>query len=241
MIQFITGISAATAHVLSGPDHLAAVTPLAIESKKKSWGIGLAWGIGHTLGILIIGVLFLLFRDIIPVEAISAHSEQLVGVMLILIGLWAILKVKLNIFPKKHAHPHIHKDNNEEFVHIHQHDHEHDHVHSETKSHKHIHLKSHRQNVVAALGVGVFHGVAGVSHLFAILPTLALPSTYDAVMYLTGFGVGTIGAMVIFSALLGFVAVKTSEQKRARAYTILRIAGGLVAIVIGIWWIMQTV
>jgi len=241
MIQFITGISAAAAHVLSGPDHLAAVTPLAIESKKKSWSIGFSWGIGHTIGVLIIGVLFLLFRDIIPVEAISAHSEQLVGVMLILIGLWAILKIRLSIFPKKHTHPHIHKNEAGDFVHIHQHDHDHEHIHSEKKSHKHTHEKSHRQNVFAAFGVGVFHGVAGVSHLIAILPTLALPSTYDAVMYLTGFGVGTIGAMVIFSLLLGFIAEKTSEQKRAKAYTILRIVGGLLAIVIGVWWIVQTV
>ena len=240
MIQFITGISAATAHVLSGPDHLAAITPLAIESKKKSWGIGLAWGIGHTLGILIIGILFLLFRDIIPIEAISEHSEQLVGVMLILIGLWAILKVRLKIFPKKHAHPHIHKNESGDFVHIHKHDHDDAHVHSDKIAHKHAHQKSYRQNVFAALGVGVFHGVAGVSHLLAILPTLALPSTFDAVMYLTGFGVGTIGSMVVFSAILGFVAEKTSEQKRAKAYTILRIAGGLVAILIGVWWIMQT-
>ena len=241
MLQLITGISAAVAHVLSGPDHLAAVTPLAIESKKRSWGIGLAWGIGHTLGILIIGVLFILFRDVIPVESISGHSEQLVGVMLILIGLWAILKVRFKIFPKKHAHPHIHKNDAGEFVHIHKHDHDLDHSHSEKISHKHPHQKSYRQNISAALGVGVFHGVAGVSHLIAILPTLALPSTFDAVMYLTGFGIGTIGAMVLFSAILGFIALKTSEQKRARTYTILRIAGGSVAILIGIWWIMQTV
>lgn len=241
MLQLLTGISAAAAHVLSGPDHLAAVTPLAIETKKRSWGVGMAWGIGHTLGILIIGVLFLFFRDVIPVEAISGHSEQLVGIMLILIGLWAILKVHLKIFPKKHAHPHIHKNESGEFVHIHKHDHDLDHSHSKKISHKHSHQKSYRQNVMAALGVGVFHGIAGVSHLIAILPTLALPSTLDAVMYLTGFGIGTIGSMIIFSAILGFVALKTSEQKRARTYTILRIAGGSVAILIGIWWIMQTV
>jgi ABC-type nickel/cobalt efflux system permease component RcnA len=190
---------------------------------------------------MIIGVLFLLFRDVVPVEAISAHSEQLVGGMLILIGLWAILKVRLKIFPKKHAHPHIHKNDSGEFVHIHKHDHDHDHTHSEKIAHKHSHHKSYRQNITAALGVGVFHGVAGVSHLIAILPTLALPSTYDAVMYLTGFGIGTIGAMVLFSVILGFVAEKTSEQKRAKAYTILRIAGGSVAIVIGVWWVFQTI
>ena len=35
------GIIAAVLHVISGPDHLAAVTPFAIESKKKAWKVGL--------------------------------------------------------------------------------------------------------------------------------------------------------------------------------------------------------
>jgi len=241
MLQLLTGLSAAAAHVLSGPDHLAAVTPLAIESKKRSWGIGMAWGIGHTLGILIIGVLFILFRDVIPVEAISEHSEQLVGVMLILIGMWAIFKAYLNFMPKKHAHPHIHKNEGGEYVHIHKHDHGQEHSHSDTNAHKHKHDKSYRQNVKASLGVGVFHGLAGVSHLLAILPTLALPTKLDAALYLTGFGIGTIGAMVLFSVMLGFVAIKASKAKMTRAYTVLRIAGGSVAILIGIWWILLSV
>ncbi len=241
MINLITGLIAAMAHVLSGPDHLAAVTPLAIESKNKSWRIGMAWGIGHTLGILLIGVLFLLFRDFIPVEKISAYSEQIVGVMLILIGLWAIAKAGLRLRSKKHAHPHIHKTGEGEFVHIHEHNHNTEHVHSKPEAHKHTHQKQHRQNMKTSLGIGIFHGLAGVSHLFAILPTLALPSRLDATLYLSGFGLGTIAAMIIFSAILGFISLKTSSSGRSKAFRILRIAGGLVAIIVGIWWILSTV
>jgi cation transport ATPase len=240
MINLITGIIAAIAHVLAGPDHLAAVTPLAIESKNRSWGIGLAWGIGHTLGILIIGILFLLFRDLIPVEKISEHSEQLVGVMLILIGLWAIAKAGLKIRSKKHAHPHIHKTEAGEFVHIHEHDHNVEHAHSKPEAHKHSHQKQHRQNIRASLGIGIFHGLAGVSHLLAILPTLALPTRLDASLYLSGFGLGTISAMVLFSALLGFISMKTSMSGRAVAFRVLRVLGGAAAIIVGVWWIYST-
>ena len=45
----IAGIIASMLHVISGPDHLAAVMPFAIESKKKAWKIGLFWGFGHIL------------------------------------------------------------------------------------------------------------------------------------------------------------------------------------------------
>lgn len=240
MINLITGLIAAIAHVLSGPDHLAAVTPLAIESKNKSWRIGMAWGIGHTIGILIIGMLFLLFRDIIPVEMISEYSEQIVGVMLILIGVWAVMKAGFKIRSKKHAHPHIHKAENGEYVHIHKHDHSTEHVHSKPEAHRHIHTRQHRQNMQASLGIGIFHGLAGVSHLFAILPTLALPSRLDAGYYVTGFGLGTLAAMIIFSALLGYISLKVSASRRAAAFKSLRVAGGVAAIGIGIWWIISS-
>ncbi len=237
MINLFTGIIAAMAHVLAGPDHLAAVTPLAIEAKKKSWLIGMAWGIGHTLGIVIIGVLFLLFREVIPVEKISEYSEQIVGVMLILIGAWAIYKA---IYAGRHAHPHVHKSSKGEFMHIHEHDHHNHHDHTNPEAHDHDHYKQHKQNMRTSLGIGIFHGLAGVSHLFAILPTLALPSRWDASLYLSGFGLGTIAAMILFSAILGFISLRTSSSGRLNAFRALRIFGGVAAIGVGIWWIVST-
>ena len=80
-LPLIAGIIASILHVVSGPDHLAAVTPIAIETKRKVWRIGFLWGAGHLLGMLIIGILFLLFKEVIPVETISGYSEQLVAIV----------------------------------------------------------------------------------------------------------------------------------------------------------------
>ena len=38
------GLIASILHVIAGPDHLAAVAPFAIESKRKAWKIGLFLG-----------------------------------------------------------------------------------------------------------------------------------------------------------------------------------------------------
>ncbi len=100
-ITFLLGIVASATHVMTGPDHLAAVTPLAIENKKKSWIVGMSWGIGHTIGLLMIGGLFYLFREVFPVKIISEYSEIIVGIILIIIGMWAFYKL-LN----KHNHKH---------------------------------------------------------------------------------------------------------------------------------------
>jgi len=138
------------------------------------------------------------------------------------------------------VHPHVHKSEKGEVVHIHKHDHSTNHTHLGPDAHRHTHLKQHRQNVKASLGIGIFHGLAGVSHLLAILPTLALPDNFEASMYLTGFAAGTISAMVLFSALLGFVSEKTSATGRSQFFLILRICGGAAAICVGLWWIYST-
>ena len=231
MIQLISGLIASSMHVISGPDHLAAVTPLAIESKKKAWTVGLFWGIGHLLGMLLIGGLFMLFRDLIPVEKISVYSEQLVGIVLIGVGLWAILKVYLRP-SKSHKHPHYHTDP-EPHVHIH------NHRHHDEFTHDHTHKNVQRQTNITALGIGTLHGFAGISHFLLILPTLALPSLFDAAMYLTGFGAGTILAMAIYAFILGWFSARTSKAPGHRTFNILRISGGLIAIAVGIYWLMM--
>ena len=55
-VGVFAGIIAAVLHVISGPDHLAAVTPFAVESKKKAWN----WIRFMVIGIMLtVGLLFI--------------------------------------------------------------------------------------------------------------------------------------------------------------------------------------
>ena len=235
MIPIFTGIIASSIHVIAGPDHLAAVTPLAIENKEKSWKVGVSWGIGHVLGMLLIGGLFLLFKDFIPVEAISGYSEQFVGIVLVLIGLWALYKA----FKKKegkHSHPHIHS---KPLPHMHVHKHEHD---DKIGEHAHDHKSNPvKQNNMAAFLVGTLHGFAGISHLLLVIPTLSFPSVFDSAMYLSGFAIGTIATMGIFALVLGVISLRTSLAHNHNLFKYLRIFGGIFAIGIGIFWFFSTI
>jgi sulfite exporter TauE/SafE len=230
------GIIAATAHVLSGPDHLAAVGPLAVNVKIRAWLIGMAWGIGHLIGMLLVGVLFYYFRELIPVEFISENSEKIVGGLLIIIGLWSLARLLNFNASTKHKHVHTHKTNEGDiFVH------KHHHHHKDKSVHIHVHKKHERQTYWAALGIGIIHGLAGVSHFISLLPTLAFPSNFDSALYLIGFGFGTILAMVVFSVILGFVAKKASKQKRDTLLKIITGIVGISAIIVGIYWILSTI
>jgi len=103
MFAFFAGLAAGLLHVFSGPDHLAAVAPLAADGDRNHWKTGLQWGFGHTAGVLMIAALLLLVREQLPLDAISAYSERIVGVALIAVGGWGIWKASRQT-PKTHSH-----------------------------------------------------------------------------------------------------------------------------------------
>jgi len=88
----IAGFVAGVVHVLSGPDHLAAVAPLAMDRGTRAWRTGLQWGLGHCAGVILIGVLALLFREMLPLDWLSLWSERLVGLLLVGVGAWGMCK-----------------------------------------------------------------------------------------------------------------------------------------------------
>jgi len=260
MLTFLTGFIASMAHVVTGPDHLAAVSPLAIDSRKKSWIIGLAWGLGHTLGMLLIGLLFVLFKEFLPIDAIAKYSETVIGFLLIGIGIWALVRIYLRHSHGNRPHGHFH-DKPFLYAHIHKHTHEpkpvheHHHPHAPATEHKHSHVHPHPhghghehelqpapkvgRNAITALSIGVIHGFAGFSHLFALLPSLALPTVMASVIYITAFAAGTIVTMIIFSFIMGMVAFQSFVRNKQLFLKWFTFAGAMLAIAIGILWLVH--
>lgn len=234
MLEFslFAGLLASIIHVITGPDHLAAVLPFAIETKKKAWKIGLFWGIGHLIGMITIGILFVIFKEIIPIEKISEHSEQLVGIVLIGIGVWAIYK----IFKKQEQHKHLHIHSEEHPV-IHEHSHEHSHTHS----HEHTHSKPVKQSYFASLSIGVLHGLAGIAHFLIFLPVLGFESRMDSILYIVGFAIGTVLAMTTFAFVIGKISASSQTSHNTSFFNGIRLAGGLIAIIVGFYWMFNTI
>jgi ABC-type nickel/cobalt efflux system permease component RcnA len=240
MLTFLTGFIASAAHVVTGPDHLAAVTPLAISSRRKSWMVGFSWGLGHTTGMLLIGLLFVLFKEYLPIGSISKHSETVIGVLLIGIGGYAILRTYIRHSHGNRPHSHFHT---RPFLYAHIHRHTHGNTSSKQRGsdHDHEHTGFVRQNVLAALLIGIVHGFAGFSHLFALLPSLALPTVSDTIIYIVAFATGTILTMVFFAFILGVVAFRADAENKKVFLKWFTLAGGFLAICIGILWLIHPV
>jgi sulfite exporter TauE/SafE len=217
VIIVAAGIGAGLIHVFSGPDHLAAIAPLAMKREREAWRTGLRWGMGHASGVAFVGILSLILRKMLPVELISNWSDRLVGALLIGIGLWTLRKALLI-----HTHGHAHEGEAHEHIHIH--------GRSGAKAHavkRHVHTH-------AAFGIGTLHGLSGSSHFLAIIPALAMPSTAMAIVYLVCYGVGTVLAMMMFATAINAFSMRFAGT--AKVYRGFLFACSALAIVIGGVW-----
>jgi hypothetical protein len=217
MLTLVTGLLAGFFHVLSGPDHLAAVAPIAIADRGRGWIAGWTWGAGHASGVVVVAVVAILLRDLLPpIDVVSAWGERLVGGALIGVGLWA-LRRSARVQPAAHAHGAV--------------------------SHDHLHVQAGPRwmrrlgHVHASFCLGVLHGIAGTSHFFGVLPALALPTRGAALFYVGAFGAGTIAAMTAFAAVAGCAGARTRNSGFAQR-TIM-ITAALLAIAVGGIWLVS--
>src|SRR3954467_15877366 len=215
MLTILTGALAGLFHVLSGPDHLAAVAPLAVEDGRRGWLAGWAWGFGHASGVVVVALLAIVLRELLPpIDILSAWGERVVGVALIAIGVWA-LRRGLNISPGSHQHGRI--------------AHDHVHVHAGPRWARrfgHAH---------ASFFMGILHGVAGSSHFLGVLPALALPSRPAAFTYIGAFGIGSVAAMTGFAAAVASAGL--TLRPGTPAHRAMLLAASMVALSVGAWWL----
>lgn len=205
------GLLAGGLHVFSGPDHLAALVPLAAGDPARGAVTGARWGLGHGLGVVVVGGLLLLARGRIDLAGLSGWAELSVGVLMLAMGLWTVRRAwGLTM----HAHPHAHGE----------------------RDHLHLHLHvgatdSHGPHRHAALGFGLLHGAAGTGHLFGVVPSLLLPPAAAAAWLLAYLG-GAVLSMSGVGALVGGLGLRVGPLGARR----LLLGSGLLAIVVGAGW-----
>jgi cytochrome c biogenesis protein CcdA len=165
-------------------DHLLAVSSIVSsrDNIRSSMKDGVFWGLGHTSTIFFIGILMIVFKAGIS-EQYFRYFESLVGVMLIALAVYRLVK----FFRAKkiiiHAHPHTHGGEQHKHLHVHIGEkHEHHHKHS------------------LAYGVGLVHGLAGSGALILIAMS-QMKSPVDGMFYLLIFGGGCIVGMLVAAGL----------------------------------------
>ena len=243
VLGFFLGMRHAT-----DPDHVIAVTTIVAREKTRSGAttIGAAWGLGHTLTILVVGGGIILFGWVIP-PRVGLSMEFSVGVMLIVLGIMNLTGVMRplgasRLMPSavhQHTHPHSHGD----YVHTHAHSHDpegHPHAPDQTPlSWLDRHLSGiHSYQLVRPLVVGVVHGLAG-SAAVALLVLTTIQNPRWGVWYLLVFGLGTMVGMTLMTAAIALPFTRT-DRRFAHLGTGLRIASGVISLGFGLFVAYRT-
>ena len=179
-------------------DHVAAVSTVLTQrpSLKAAGLIGFSWGIGHTLMLLLVGLIVLWFRVPVP-ELVAQVAEGAVGVMLVTLG--CLLGVKLV----------------KERWHVHQHDHDgsrHVQFHSHAVVVVHGHPHWWRESV-RPLCIGMAHGLAGSAALLLLVVSSARTVT-EGLVYIAVFGCGSILGMMLLGLAFSLPVVWSLQLGR---------------------------
>ena len=227
------------------PDHVIAVTTIVSRQRsiRQAALIGILWGLGHTITILVVGSAIILFGLVIP-PRVGLTMELSVGLMLILLGIlnlsgimrW-ITETVTPLQQGQHTHSHGHGD----YVHSH--------LHGRSPE-KHGHAEDapvgwmdrtfgplSLYQVLRPLAVGIVHGLAGSAAVaLLVLTTIRVPSW--AVLYLLVFGVGTVAGMMLITAAIA-APFTFSENRFARLNRGLGLVSGLVSLAFGLFIVYQ--
>jgi ABC-type nickel/cobalt efflux system permease component RcnA len=219
-------------------DHVIAVSTIVTRERRLGVAarIGLCWGAGHTLTIILVGAAIIVFNVSIP-PRIGLAMEFAVAVVLILLGVSALTgllsRVMARVFGRKpasspklivHTHQHAHGS-------AHAHRHPHVHVVGATDGeafqpdppHQHPDHRLPPETLpmmarlgtrfpqAKAFGVGLVHGLAG-SAAIALLVLSAIPNPLWGVLYLGVFGLGTILGMILITTAIGIPLMVAAER-----------------------------
>ena len=105
------GVAAGFCHVITGPDHVAALAPFSVEAQRRAWTVGLRWGAGHAAGIVAVALLFVFAADWLNVELLADVGDYLVGGVLVAVGGWGLAHARraARVFEGESlAHRHVH-------------------------------------------------------------------------------------------------------------------------------------
>jgi ABC-type nickel/cobalt efflux system permease component RcnA len=209
----LLGIAIGLRHALE-PDHLAAVSTLVIEARsaRRAMWLGVAWGIGHTISLVVVGSLLLATGTMLPDRAATGF-ELAVAVMLVALGIRSILRAVRDA-ERGPVHRHHHRRT----------------AHDHAGPQAHVHVGG-RALAWRPLVVGLVHGLAGSGAITALV-FAELPSLASRVVYIVVFGAGSIVGMAITSGIAGASLGRIAGARRC-AFSI---AVGVLSIGVGIAW-----
>lgn len=224
----LAGLAAGAVHVYLGVDHLAALLPAVHGRRKGGFYLGVRWGLGHSLGVVVVAICFLWLREQttehLDFGSIGLWGERMVGLFLIAFG---VVGIRTALAQRIHTHAHKHGEMAHHHLHVHN-DKSRHRIEEETDHQSHFH--GH-----ASFAAGVLHGFAGMAHLWVVLPSLALPLA-EAGLYLFAFALAAMLSMGLFGSGVGYATARL-EDRMPQHITRARLTTSGACMAVGAGWL----
>ena len=193
LVALLLGLRHAT-----DPDHLTAVSSLVLTERERRAArrgrLGLAWGAGHAMTLLALGLPFVLWGDALP-ERVQQVAEIAIGLLIVALAVRLLVRWRRGYF---HVHPHRHGDV------VHAHPHVHEGARHGAHAHEHPHAEALGRTPLAAFGIGLVHGVGGSAGA-GILLVGSIDGRAEAALALVLFAVATALSMGVATLVFGHV------------------------------------
>jgi ABC-type nickel/cobalt efflux system permease component RcnA len=221
-------------------DHVVAIATIVSRERtlRSSALIGAAWGVGHTITVMAVGIAIIAGGVIIP-PRLGLSMEFAVGIMLVLLGVFTLTGMGRSFRAGHGLHDHVHAHG--DYVHRHPHGHgADDHGHAGDRTPLARLDRSRLGGLPPYLWlrpfvVGLVHGLAG-SAAIALMVLTIIRDPVLAIGYLLLFGVGTVVGMMLITVVLSAPFAFTSANL-PRINWQLRVASGLISFVFGLFLI----
>ncbi len=88
-MAILFGAGSGALHAVTGPDHLLSLGPTALRSREGSLRVGLAWGLGHAVGSLLLAVPLLFLASVVELPGLAQLGERVAGLTLLATAAWS--------------------------------------------------------------------------------------------------------------------------------------------------------
>lgn len=223
----LLGLGLGVMHALDA-DHVMALLALNSQTSrlKRIAYCSSYWALGHGGVLLVTGILLFGFGVIIP-ESLQWLAEFSVGLVLVVLGLWAIWQLRKATL-KVHSHGDV--------QHIHWH--EKGHASEDFGTHADIASEKSLKEKHKPLMIGMLHGLAGSAPVLALIPALKQGHLFFAVVYLVLFSVGMMVSMVAFGLSFAygqkFIGSKLQSVAQHGRYAL-----AALSVCFGAFWMFQ--
>lgn len=194
------------------PDHLSAMLTLRLEkSQRDPRRIGLAWGVGHAVTMIAVGIPLIVLVSELPSD-LQKGLEFSVGIMIIVLSLkviWGATKLS------SHTHEHTHHD---------------------LPSHYHVHThgsgEHNHRTERGAFAIGLLHGAGGSAGVVALILG-RLENPLVAAASLVVISVFSAASMIICSWIMCRSLDRTAQSIGQKPIALI---GGGLTFLFGLWY-----